>query len=849
MKGTKSAYPLMKLVLVVLLGLGVLSLSGLSGTVAEGDYQWTTQASGTNTNLLGVSAADAGHVWASGWVLNGAGTDCLGRGLYYDGSSWSINRDNYNRYSEVSALDPNHVWLVADSSWFPHTFTDSVQFYDGSSWSTEATNDDYFLKGVSAVDANNVWAVGQLRYQASPSDPITFFALFGNYNGTNWDFNTDTDVNELNDVSAADASHVWAVGYDYNNFSNEGFISYYNGVSWARQTSGTDKTLRGVSALDSSHVWAVGDNGTILFYNGSFWSPQTSSTTVNLQGVSALDSSHVWAVGDNGTVLFFNGSSWSTQASGTTEALNDICALDADHVWAVGDNGTILYRGSTEVPGTYSVNASVSGGHGTVSPAGQNVPEGGTATITITPDDGYRIASITDNGAPVAAANPYIITNVTEAHNVVVTFAAEGDYKFYFAEGYTGQDAFAEYLCLMNPGTSTTTAYITYMFSDGTTQAQDVPIAATSRATVNVNGQVGPNRDVSVKITSNTQIVAERPMYFNYSGVWTGGHDVIGATSPQTTHYFAEGYTGAGSFDEWLCLMNPNTSPTTAHITYMFSDGTTQAQDVPIGATSRSTVKVNDQVGADRDVSVQIASDGPIVAERPMYFNYSGQWTGGHDVIGASAPGSSFYFAEGYTGAGFFDEWLCLMNPNPSATTAHITYMFADGTTRKQDVTIGATSRSTVKVNDQVGADRDVSVQITSDDPIVAERPMYFAYQGAWTGGHDVIGAGSPQTIFYFAEGYTGAGSFDEYLCLMNSGANATTAHITYMFSDGTTQNQDVLIGATSRATVNVNGQVGADRDVSVKITSDAPIVAERPMYFNYSGQWTGGHDVVGYTP
>jgi len=34
-----------------------------------------------------------------------------------------------------------------------------------------------------------------------------------------------------------------------------------------------------------------------------------------------------------------------------------------------------------------------------------------------------------------------------------------------------------------------------------------------------------------------------------------------------------------------------------------------------------------------------------------------------------------------------------------------------------------------------------------------------------------------------------------------------------------------------------------------VKIEAASPIVAERPMYFNYKGSWTGGHDVVGFSP
>lgn len=33
------------------------------------------------------------------------------------------------------------------------------------------------------------------------------------------------------------------------------------------------------------------------------------------------------------------------------------------------------------------------------------------------------------------------------------------------------------------------------------------------------------------------------------------------------------------------------------------------------------------------------------------------------------------------------------------------------------------------------------------------------------------------------------------------------------------------------------------------QVTSNRPVVAERPMYLNYNGVWTGGHDVVGFTP
>ena len=37
-----------------------------------------------------------------------------------------------------------------------------------------------------------------------------------------------------------------------------------------------------------------------------------------------------------------------------------------------------------------------------------------------------------------------------------------------------------------------------------------------------------PAVDDTVTCTNSQQIIAERPMYFNYSGQWPGGHDVVG---------------------------------------------------------------------------------------------------------------------------------------------------------------------------------------------------------------------------------------------------------------------------------------------------------------------------------
>ncbi len=362
-----------------------------------------------------------------------------------------------------------------------------------------------------------------------------------------------------------------------------------------------------------------------------------------------------------------------------------------------------------------------------------------------------------------------------------------------------------------------------------------------------------PGQDVSMSIHSDTGIIAERPMYFTYSGAWTGGHDVVGATTPQTQWLFAEGYTGDG-FEEWLCLQNPNTAPVTATVTFFFDDGAApMVRTYALGASSRFTIKVNDVVGAGRNVSIKVTTPTgqAIVAERPMYFNYKGVWTGGHDVLGANAAQSQWNFAEGYTGYGF-DEWLCLMNPNSTGVTARITYIFGDGAAPlTREYPMAANSRYTVNVNNEVGPNRELSVKVESvGGDIVAERPMYFEYQGTaawgWTGGHNVMGIPAPGSSFYFAEGYTGAG-FEEWLCLMNPNASAVQAQVTYIYDDAAPMTVSHNIAANSRFTINVNDEAGPGRNVSISVASiGGNIVAERPMYFNFRGSITGGHDVIG---
>jgi poly-gamma-glutamate capsule biosynthesis protein CapA/YwtB (metallophosphatase superfamily) len=289
----------------------------------------------------------------------------------------------------------------------------------------------------------------------------------------------------------------------------------------------------------------------------------------------------------------------------------------------------------------------------------------------------------------------------------------------------------------------------------------------------------------------------------------------------------------------------------------MLGNGRTRKQSLTVGQNSRSTVAVKKQLGegddSAHDFSARVESTNSveIVVERSMYFAYKGAWTGGHDVVGAMAPAGDFYFAEGTCRPGF-DPFICILNPGSKAADVRITYMLGDGSTSEQTVAVGGRSRATVAVKDRLGVGDDSAhdfsarVETTNSTEIVAERPIYFAYKGTLTGGHDVIGALAPAQSFFFAEGSCRPG-FDSYICVQNPADAPVKVTVTFMLGDGGSKDLSITIPANSRHTIDVKRILGEANDgahdfsAKVEAESGMAIVAERPMYFDYysSARWT----------
>src|SRR6185436_11921937 len=181
--------------------------------------------------------------------------------------------------------------------------------------------------------------------------------------------------------------------------------------------------------------------------------------------------------------------------------------------------------------------------------------------------------------------------------------------------------------------------------------------------------------DFSTSIESDLPIAVSRTMTWdtkpgNVADRGYGSHMEGAGDAPATTWFFAEGSTVLG-FDLFYLLQNPQASITHATVRFLTPGGTVVARTYDLAPGSRTTIYVNQIPGLDEtDVSGDITADAPIVVERAMYRNLPGQPFGlGHDAIKVTAPATSWFLAEGATGA-FFD--LYVLMADPSATDATV---------------------------------------------------------------------------------------------------------------------------------------------------------------------------------
>ena len=213
-------------------------------------------------------------------------------------------------------------------------------------------------------------------------------------------------------------------------------------------TAGQDASVA-VAASDGYCIQQITVDGDV-----QFTAADASRTEYTVQ-FPAVDASHTVeasfaqvytvtaSIGAGGTVKF-NGQPVADGASAAFRAGDtltftvepdsgyQIASVQAGGDVLSGENGSYTYtvKGDCTIAVTfqkltYTVTAKVSGTGGKVSVSPEKVEHGGSVTVTVTPDGGYIVDKVDDNGTDVTGQvtnNTYTLTNVTASHNITVTF-------------------------------------------------------------------------------------------------------------------------------------------------------------------------------------------------------------------------------------------------------------------------------------------------------------------------------------------------------------------------------------------------------------------------------------------
>ncbi len=309
---------------------------------------------------------------------------------------------------------------------------------------------------------------------------------------------------------------------------------------------------------------------------------------------------------------------------------------------------------------------------------------------------------------------------------------------------------------------------------------------------------------------------------------------------PRSAEYYFAGALYSATDRSTVALLNPNGQPASVTLTFYSQSGAVVTRNETVGANSQASIPVASlslplgtfglQVVADRQISAQVD------------INRTGR--DGDALLGNTGLSTRSYLAEGYTGL-TFRESVSVLNPDPNVA-AHVQLRllpFGGRPARSVVVTVPAHTNTVTDINNALPG-QSISIIATSDHPVAVERTLTFG-----PGGYGLTtraGTNTPATQWIFAEGTT-VNRFETFLTVLNP--NNSPALVTASFfgaSGGSLGSRTLLVAPHSRANIKENDFLNASGIASV-VTSDLPVVVERPEYFgspNNAG--IPGSDVFG---
>jgi hypothetical protein len=368
--------------------------------------------------------------------------------------------------------------------------------------------------------------------------------------------------------------------------------------------------------------------------------------------------------------------------------------------------------------------------------------------------------------------------------------------QFYFA-GAVNTATEHSSIDLLNAHGQPARVQLTFFFGAGATDTRVVSVGPTSEKVISVATLEHVTGTFGLSIKADRQIAAQ----ITLTRPGQDDDTLLGNTGPDTRWYLAEGYTGL-TFHETISILNADPG-TPAHVTLHLLPFSGHARrDVPLTVPPHSTSVTDiNRLLPGLSLSIFATSDRPVVVERTLTFSKGGY--GMTTRAGTNTPATTWILAEGTT-VNRFQTFLTILNPNtiPTRVTASF-FGCTGGALGSKTIVVPGLSRANIKLNDFLSASRIATV-LTSDLPIVAERPEYFGSPNApGIAGSDVFGRNGVGVRWSFPDGDTLGTS--EFLLLYNPSAVTIPVDATFNGSDGKTVTKRVVVPPTVRYNIDVN--------------------------------------------
>jgi Ca2+-binding RTX toxin-like protein len=427
-------------------------------------------------------------------------------------------------------------------------------------------------------------------------------------------------------------------------------------------------------------------------------------------------------------------------------------------------------------------------------------------------------------------------------------------FTYSLAEGATGT-FFDLDILVANPNITPAPVVATFLKDDGSTVTQNFTVNPTSRLTIRVDDIAGVEESAPSTVITSTSalpLVVERTMFWDAQGY--GAHGGTAVEGPRTRWLFAEG--SQGFFRTFVLLANPGASPATVTMTFLREGLGPVTRMFTVAPTSRQTIDAGTiPEVVNTSFSIVVDSTAPIIAERAMYFGTTRLFDGGHESAGVPEANRTWFLAEGATGP-FFDTFVLVGNPTATAANIVMTFLTGTGETVTRNFTVPGSDRLTVNIETQDPslANVAVSTTVTSDQPVIVERAMYWPGSGLeWYEAHNSFGSTGVGTKWGLAEGRVGmAQGFESYILLANANATqAANVRITFLRAVGAPVVKTYTVNPTTRFNVQVSTMVPELADETfgalIEVTNGVGISVERAMYSNALGAvWAAGTNAFG---